>query len=121
MGCPSQALLSLITDLNDYSLRNTDISEVDALMKRLDSYRLSLKTDIQNLTSLLSPLIEGCCLLDQKLKLEILSKSQITSGEHETRSLKELFEFTDDCSYFLTEEAFLMSLSLTPKLQLSLW
>ena len=36
----------------------------------------------------------------------MLSKSQIASGEHETRSLKELFEFTDDCSYFLTEEAF---------------
>jgi hypothetical protein len=72
---------------------------------RLDSYRPSLKTDIQNLTSLLSPLIEGCCLPDQRLKLETLSESQIAFGEHETYSLKELFEFTDECSSFLTEEA----------------
>jgi hypothetical protein len=38
--------------------------EVDALMEHLDSYRPSLKADIQNLTSLLSPLIEDLCLPD---------------------------------------------------------
>jgi hypothetical protein len=74
-------------------------------VERLDSYRPSLKADIQNLTSLLSLLIEAYYLPDQKLKLKMLSESQITSGEHETQSLKELFEFTNECSTFLTEEA----------------
>ena len=79
--------------------------KIDGPVERLDSHRPSLKTEIQSLKSLLSPLIEGCCLPDWKLKLEILSESQITSGENETRSLRELFEFTDDCLSFLTEEA----------------
>jgi hypothetical protein len=63
------------------------LAEVDALVEYLDSYRPSLKADIQNLTSLLSPLIEDRCLPDQRLKLEMLSESQIA-----TQSLKELFE-----------------------------
>ena len=35
----------------------------------------------------------------------MLTESQITSGEHAARSLKELFEFSDYYSYFLTEAA----------------
>ena len=35
----------------------------------------------------------------------MLSKSQIISREHKTQSLKELFEFTNNYLYFLTEEA----------------
>ena len=96
---------SVITDLDDLSLRNIKLLEVDALVEYLDSYRPSLKADIQNLTSLLPPLIEDQRLLDQRLELEILTGSQITSGEHATRSLKELFEFSDGYSSFLTETA----------------
>jgi hypothetical protein len=64
----------------------------------LDPYRLSLKADIQNLTSLLLPLIEDRCLPDWRLKLEMLTESQITSGEHITQSLKELFLTKAACS-----------------------
>jgi hypothetical protein len=71
----------------------------------LDSYRPALKDDIKDLTSFLSPLIEDRCLPDQRLKLEMLSESQITSGELATQSLKELFVFCDDFSYYLTEAA----------------
>jgi hypothetical protein len=81
------------------------LPDVDTLVEHLDSYRPSLKADIQNLTSLLSPLIEDQCLPDQRLLLEMLTKSQITSGEHITRSLKELFEYSNDYSSFLTEIA----------------
>ena len=81
------------------------LPEVDTLVEHLDSYRPSLKADIQNLTSLLSPLIEDQCLPDQRLQLEMLTESQITSGEHTTRSLKELFEYSDDYSSFLSEIA----------------
>jgi hypothetical protein len=95
-------LVGLITDLADHSLRNMQLPEVDTLV---DSYRPSLKADIQNLTSLLSPLIEDQCLPDQRLQLEMLTKSQIGSGEHTTRSLKELFEYSDNYSSFLTEVA----------------
>jgi hypothetical protein len=35
----------------------------------------------------------------------MLSESQIASGEAATQSLKELFEFSDDYSSFLTEDA----------------
>jgi hypothetical protein len=45
------------------------------------------------------------CLPDQKLELEMLTRSQLASGEHADRSLKELFEFVDDYSSFLTEIA----------------
>jgi hypothetical protein len=78
------------------------LAKVDALVEYLDSYRPSLKANIQNLTSLLSPLIEDQCLPDQRLKLEMLSESQIASR---TQLLKELFEFSDDYSSFLTEAA----------------
>lgn len=60
---------------------------------------------LKNLISLLSLLIEDRCLPDERLKLEMLSESQITSGELATQSLKELFELSDECSYFLTEAA----------------
>jgi hypothetical protein len=52
---------SLITNPDERSLRNLTLPEVDALVEYLDSYRPALKTDIQNLTSLLSPLIEDRC------------------------------------------------------------
>lgn len=96
---------SLITDIDNRSLRNVTLPKIDALVAYLDSYRLSLKADIQNLISLLSLLIEDQCLPDQRLKLEMLTESQITSREHAARSLKELFEFSDDYSFFLTEAA----------------
>jgi len=117
-------LVSLITDLVDHSLRNMQLPEVDTLVEYLDSYRPSwpsLKADIQNLTSLLSPLIEDQCLPDQRLQLETLTNSQIASREHTTRSLKELFEYSDDYSSFLTEIARSDLPSLIPKLQLILW
>ena len=76
---------------------------IDALMEHLDSYRPSLRSDIQNLTSLLSPMIEDQCLPGQRLYLEMLTENQIASGYLATQSLKELFEFIDEYSYFLTE------------------
>ena len=76
---------------------------IDALIEYLDSYRLFLRSDIQNLTSLLLLMIEDQCLLDQRLYLEILIENQIVSGYLTTQSLKELFEFTDKYSYFLTK------------------
>jgi hypothetical protein len=33
----------------------------------------------------------------------MLTESQITAGEHTNRSLEELFEFTDESSYFVAE------------------
>src|SRR2546421_70470 len=96
---------SWITNLDDRSLRNLTLPDVDALVEYLDSYRPALKDDIKDLTSLLSPLIEDQCLPDQRLKLEMLSESQIASGELATQSLKELFELSDDCLYFLTDAA----------------
>lgn len=83
-----------------------ELPEIDAHVERLDTYRPSLKTDIQNLTSLLPPLIEDRCLPEQRLQLETLTKSQIASGEHAAQSLKELFEYSDDCSAFLSEAAY---------------
>jgi hypothetical protein len=79
--------------------------EIDALVEQLDSHRPSLKAEIQNLTSLLLPLIQDQCLPDRKLELEMLTRNQIVSGEQADRSLKELFEFSDDYSSFLTEIA----------------
>ncbi len=75
-------------------------------MEYLDYSRPSLKPDIKNLTSLLPALIDDWCLPNRRLKLEMLSESQIASGEHGSRSLKELFKYSeDDYSSFLTEEA----------------
>ena len=62
--------------------------------------RPSLKSDIQNVTCLLSVMIEDRCLPDQKLWLEMLTDEQITSGELATNSLEELSKFTDEASYF---------------------
>jgi len=78
---------------------------VDSLVEHLDSYKPSLKADIENLTSLLSPLIGDQCLPDQRLEPEKLTESQIASREHADRSLEELSEHTDDYSSFLTEIA----------------
>jgi len=52
------------------------------------------------------PLTEDQCLPEQRLQLETLTESQIISREHAARSLKELFEYSDDCSTFLTEAAY---------------
>jgi hypothetical protein len=46
-------------------------------------------------------MIEYRALPDQRLHLEKLAESRIASGEHETQSLEELFDFRDGCSYFL--------------------
>jgi hypothetical protein len=100
-----QLYVGLIANLNDHSLRNMKLPEVDALVEHLDFYRPSLKADIKNLTSLLLLLIEDHCLLDQRLQLKMLTESQIASREHAARSLKELFEFSNNCSSFLTEAA----------------
>jgi hypothetical protein len=62
-----QLYVGLIANLDDHSLRNMKLPEVYALVEHLDFYRPSLKADIKNLTSLLSPLIEDHCLLDQRL------------------------------------------------------
>jgi hypothetical protein len=43
------------------------LPEVDTLVEYLDSYRPSLKADIQNLTFLLLLFIEDQCLPDQRL------------------------------------------------------
>ncbi len=67
-------------------------------------YRPSLKADIKNLTSLLL-LVEDQYLPDQRLDLEMLTESQIASGELAARSLKELFKYSDDYSSFLIEIA----------------
>ncbi|PVH75156.1 hypothetical protein DL98DRAFT_536828 [Cadophora sp. DSE1049] len=102
----SGILLLIPQDLTNDNLRNMKFPEVDALVEQLDSYRPSHQANIQNLTSLLLPLIEDRCLPEQRLQLETLTESQITSGEHAARSLKELFEHSDDCSAFLTESAY---------------
>ncbi len=70
----------------------------------LDSYRPSLKADMENLTSLLL-LVKDQCLPDRRLELEMLTESQIASGELATRSLEELFKYSDNYSSFLTEIA----------------
>lgn len=91
-------------DLNHFnSLRNVKHGQEDALIEYLDSHSPSLKSDILNITSVLLPIIEDRCLPDQKLQLEVLSPAQIASGELENRSLKELFEYSDNCSNFLAE------------------
>ena len=63
--------------------------------------RPSLKSDIQNVTCLLSVMIEDRCLPDQKLWLEMLTDEQIASGELATNSLEELLKVTDEASYLI--------------------
>jgi hypothetical protein len=55
---------------------------MDALVKYLDSSKPPLRIHIQSLTSILPPLIEGRSLPNRRLKLEMMSESQITSGEY---------------------------------------
>lgn len=73
-------------------------------MEYLDFSRPSFKINIRNLTSFLSVLIENRCLPSQRLILEVLSENQIASGEHASRSLKELFKYAGGHTYFLTEK-----------------
>jgi hypothetical protein len=64
-----------------------------------------LKSDIQNLTTFLSQVVEDQRLLSNKLKLEMWSENEI--GSHASMSLKESFEYSDEVDYpsFLTDEA----------------
>jgi hypothetical protein len=92
-----------LMSLTNHRLRNIHLPEVDALLEHLDSYRPSLQSSIQNVTLLLSLVIEDRCLPEQKLHLEMLTESQIASGEHAAQSLEELFKLTDEFSYFLAQ------------------
>jgi len=73
----------------------------------LDFSRPYLKTDIKNLSFLLSALIEDQYLPSRTLLLKVLSKGQIRSRELAIQSLKELLEYSDDINYadFLTDGA----------------
>lgn len=83
--------------------RRIGLPYIDDLVTHLNSYRPSLRADIKNLTPILYSLIQDRPLPDQKLCLEMLIESQIASREHATKSLEELFKFTDECSYFMGE------------------
>ncbi|CZR66024.1 uncharacterized protein PAC_15924 [Phialocephala subalpina] len=100
-------LLLLPQDLWDENLRELTAPQEDALIAHLDSSRPCLKTDIENLSSFLSALIEGQCLPKRTLTLEMLTEAQIRSGELEIRPLRELLEYSDDVNYasYLTDEA----------------
>ena len=73
----------------------------------MDFSRPCLKTDIKNLSFLLSALIEDQYLLSRTLLLKVLSEGQIRSRELAIQSLKELLEYSDDVNYadFLTDGA----------------
>jgi hypothetical protein len=77
-------------DFDNNRLRNIPLDEIDDPVGHLDSYRPSLRANIQNLTPLLFSLIKDRPLPDQRLCLEMLIESQIASGEHATKSLEEL-------------------------------
>jgi hypothetical protein len=81
--------------------RRITLSEVDVLVKILDCYRPTLKSDIQNVTDLLSLMIEDQCLPNQKLLLETLTDEQAASGELAVNSVKDLLNFTDEDAYFM--------------------
>jgi hypothetical protein len=83
----------------DPSLRELTASQEDALIAYLDSSKPCLKTDIKNLSSFLSALIDGQSLPKRTLMLEVLTKAQIRSGELEIRPLRELLEYSDDVNY----------------------
>jgi hypothetical protein len=87
--------------LTNHRFRHIHLPEVDVLMENLDSYRPSLKFDIQSVTYLLSLMIEDRCLPEQKLWLEMLTDEQIALGELTTNSVKELLNYTDEDSYFV--------------------
>jgi hypothetical protein len=100
--------LSFIANVGVFtSLRELTAPQEDALITYLDVSRPSLKTDVKNLSSLLSGLIEDQFLPSRTLMLEVLSESQIRSGELAVKSLKELLEYSDDVNYtsYLTDEA----------------
>jgi hypothetical protein len=50
-------------------------------------------------------MIENRPLPDQKLCLEMLTESQVASGEHVTQPLEEVFKLTDEYSYFMSDAA----------------
>jgi hypothetical protein len=76
--------------LGVHSLRELTAPQEDALIAYLDFSRPSLKTDVKNLSFLLSGLIEDQFLPSRTPMLEVLSESQIRSGELAVKSLKEL-------------------------------
>lgn len=92
-------------DIHIYRLLTIGLSAVDDVVRYLESCRPSLGTDIHNLTPFLYSMIEDQPLPDQKLHLELLTESQIASGEHATQSLEEVFKLTYDYSYFMSEVA----------------
>ena len=83
---------------------NVRLPDVDTLLEHLDFYRPSLKSSIQNVTLLLSLMIEDQRLPEEKLVLEMLTESQIASGEHATQGLDTLFKLTDELSYYMAED-----------------
>jgi hypothetical protein len=85
----SLTILSLLI-LGVHSLRELTAPQEDALIAYLDFSRPSLKTDVKNLSFLLSGLIEDQFLPSRTPMLEVLSESQIRSGELAVKSLKEL-------------------------------
>jgi hypothetical protein len=93
----------LISDV--HSLRELTAPQEDALVAYLDFSRLCLKTNIKNLLSLFSALIEDQYLPSRTLVLEVLSEGQIRSGELGLQSLKELLKYSDDVNYasYLTD------------------
>ena len=90
--------------LTNHRFLNIHLPAIDALMENLDSYRPSLKSDIQNVTNLLSYIVEDQCLPDEKLWIEMLTDEQIASGELATNSLEELLKVTDDASYYTNSD-----------------
>ncbi|CZR50576.1 uncharacterized protein PAC_00450 [Phialocephala subalpina] len=98
-------LLLLPPDLSNETLRALTVRQEDALIAYLYQLKPSLKSDIQNLTTLLSQVVKYQRLPDKKLKLEMWSEDEI--GSHASGSLNELFEYSDEVDYrsFLTDEA----------------
>lgn len=92
--------LRLMTWTN-HRFRRINLPEVDVLTENLDCCRPSLKSDLQNVTVLLSLMIEDQCLPDQKLLLETLTDEQTASGELATNPVKELLNFTNEEAYFV--------------------
>jgi hypothetical protein len=91
----------------NHSLRALTGDEEDTLVDCLHRSKPSLKANIENLSTLLLQLIEQQYLPDRKLMLKKWSESEIRSGEHASRSLKDLFEYSDEKDYtsFLTSQA----------------
>ena len=83
----------------NHRFRYIHLRELDVLARILDCYRPSLKSDLQNVTYLLSLMIEDRCLPDQKLWLEMLTDEQIAYGELATYSVKELLNYTGKDPY----------------------